>query len=217
VFNHFGNRSLLFTIKSVPYIAGTDGCNSACRGGDEKPPWPESQELILQQEELLQTPRFCVQRVKRQLPDGRVKQREIVRHAGSVVIIPSIDDQTVCLIRNYRMAIDSPLIELPAGTREPNEAPLQCAERELAEETGYRAGKLEKLTSFFAAPGILDEEMHLFLATDLTPGPPCREADEEIENLIVRWEEALRMIHCGEIRDAKTIAGLLFHQRWPRR
>jgi ADP-ribose pyrophosphatase len=151
------------------------------------------------------------------LPDGRVKQREIVRHAGSVVIVPAIDDQHVCLIRNYRVAVDAPLIELPAGTLEPNESPRQCAARELVEETGYHAGQLVQLTSFYAAPGILDELMHLFLASDLSAGPPRREADEEIDNLVLAWEEALRMIECGEIRDAKTIAGLLFHQRWPRR
>jgi ADP-ribose pyrophosphatase len=167
-------------------------------------------------ENLLQTPRFRVERLQRKLADGTLKQREIVRHPGSVVIVPLLNDCRVCLIRNFRMAVDRPLVELPAGTLEQGEQPADCAARELIEETGYRAGRLERLTSFYAAPGILDEHMHLFLATDLTPGPPQREAGEEIENLIVSWDEALAMIEHGEIRDAKTMVGLMFQQLWPR-
>jgi ADP-ribose pyrophosphatase len=167
-------------------------------------------------EELLQTPRFRVQRLRRQLADGTVMHREIVRHPGSVVILPLVDDNRVCLIRNFRMAVGQPLIELPAGTLELGERPIDCAARELAEETGYRAGRMELLTSFFAAPGILDEHMHLFLATDLTAGPPQREAGEEIDNLIVDRAEALAMIQRGEIRDAKTLVGLMFQHLWPR-
>ncbi len=132
------------------------------------------------------------------------------------MILPVVDAQQVCLIRNFRVAIDQPLIELPAGTLEANERPLECAARELIEETGYRANQLRQLTSFYAAPGILDEMMHLFLATDLTPGPPQREVGEEIENLVVDWNEALDMIQLGQIRDAKTIVGLLFYHQWPR-
>jgi ADP-ribose pyrophosphatase len=169
----------------------------------------------VQEDDLLRTPRFTVQRVKRRLADGRVKQREVIRHVGSVVILPVVDDRQICLIRNYRVAVDQPLIELPAGTLEVGEPPRECAERELIEETGYRAGRLQHLTSFFAAPGILDELMHLFLATELTAGPPQREAEEEIENLLVTWDQALTMIQTGEIRDAKTIVGLLFRHQWP--
>jgi ADP-ribose pyrophosphatase len=161
---------------------------------------------------LLETSRFRVERLRRELPDGTVKQREIIRHPGSVVIMPWIDGERVCLIRNFRMAAGQPLIELPAGTLEPGESPADCAARELIEETGYRAGRLEWLTSFYAAPGILDEQMQLFVATDLTAGTPRREAGEEIENVIVHRTEALAMIQRGEIRDAKTMVGLMFCQ-----
>ena len=103
------------------------------------------------------------------------------------------------------------------GIEKKEETPTErkLSERELTEETGYRAQRLEKLTSFFAAPGILDEEMHLYLATGLAPGAPEREDEEEIENLIVSWDEALAMIQQGDIRDAKTIVGLLYYLRWP--
>lgn len=169
---------------------------------------------IMNETTLLSTDRFDVQRVSRTRPDGSVKQREVIRHPGSVVLVPCVDRDHVCLIRNYRMAVSQTLIELPAGTLEANEPPDVCAARELKEETGYVAGRLTELTSFFAAPGILDEQMHLFLAEDLTAGDACREADEEIENLVVRWADAIEMIQRGEIRDAKTIVGLLYCQRF---
>ena len=88
------------------------------------------------------------------------------------------------------------------------------ADRELTEETGYRAGQLRRVHSFFLSPGILDERMHLFLATDLTSGKAAREAGENIENLVVAWEEAIKMVLDGRIQDAKTIVGLLFYERW---
>ena len=162
-------------------------------------------------EELLFTGhRFEVRRVSRQLRDGTPLTREIIRHPGSVVILPCVDLQQVCLIRNERISAGDTLIELPAGTREGGEPAHDCALRELHEETGYRCGCLRELTSFYAAPGILDEYMHLFLAEDLTADLPHREADEQIDNWIVTWEEALDLVRHGEIRDAKTIAGLLF-------
>jgi ADP-ribose pyrophosphatase len=139
-----------------------------------------------------------------------MKQREVVRHPGSVVIVPCVDDEHICLIRNYRLSVDQALIELPAGTLEDGESPHACAERELIEETGYRAAELSELTAFYAAPGILDEYMHLFLANGLTPGVAAREPGEEIENLVVTWDDALQRIARREIRDAKTIVGILF-------
>jgi ADP-ribose pyrophosphatase len=159
---------------------------------------------------LLQARRFQVVRETHRTPDGREHVRDIVRHPGAVVILPLVDDEHVCLIRNFRIAVNQTLIELPAGTLEPNEPTVVTAERELIEETGYRCERLEFLHAFYLSPGILDERMHLYRATGLTQGAAQREAGEEIENLVVSLTEAIAMIYRGEIQDAKTIVGLLY-------
>lgn len=162
--------------------------------------------------QLLQTERFSVEEVWRELPGGGRRTRAVIRHPGAVVIIPMVDEDRVCLIRNFRVAIGRPLLELPAGTLVPGEDLLHAADRELIEETGYRAGRWQPLPSFWVSPGILDERMHLFLATALEAGPPAREPGEEIENVVVDWEEALAMVRQGDIEDAKTLIGLLLVQ-----
>ena len=143
------------------------------------------------------------------LPDGSTTVREIVGTPGAVVILPLTDDGQVRMVRQYRSAIGEFLLELPAGTLEPGEAPEQAAPRELAEETGDRAAHWERLTGFYTVPGICDEYIHLFLATGLTPGQANREADEFIEVVTLPLTQALAMVKRGEIRDAKTIVGLL--------
>ena len=168
--------------------------------------------MIVDSQELLKTRRFRVVSIRQKI-DDRIVEREVVRHPGAVTIIPVVDSQHICLIRNYRVAVDETLIELPAGTLEPGEDPQLTAERELIEETGYRAGSCRLLHEFYLSPGILDEKMRLYLATGLMPGEPCRETGEQIENLVVSWEEALQLVRSGEIRDAKTIIGLLFYNQ----
>lgn len=163
---------------------------------------------------LLQTRRFRVESISEQHTDGSIHQREVVRHPGAVTIIPMVDADHVCLIRNFRIAVDDTLIELPAGTRDrPDEPPADTASRELIEETGYRAGRIELLHQFYLSPGILDEQMFLFLAQDLTAGQAEREPGEQIQNLVTPWEQALAWVHDGQIRDAKTIVGLLLFDR----
>jgi len=162
---------------------------------------------------LLTTQRFRVVEVTRQLPDGSTRTRAVVRHPGAVVILPVVDDRHICLIKQFRVSIGKILIEVPAGTLEPNEPPVKCAARELLEETGYTAARLTPLHVVYPSPGIMDEAMHLFMAEGLTRGEPNREHGEEIENLIVAWDEALAMIDRGEIRDSKTIATLLLGER----
>jgi ADP-ribose pyrophosphatase len=166
-----------------------------------------------QPELLLEAKRFRVLRMHRQLEGGAVHDYDVVMHPGSVVVVPMLADNRVCLIRNYRIAIGETLLELPAGTLDRAEDPAATAARELEEETGYRAAKIEKLCEFFVSPGILNERMHLFLATELTPGPTAREAGEEIENEIVAWEDAMRLLDAGQIRDAKSLVGLLYYDR----
>jgi ADP-ribose pyrophosphatase len=164
-------------------------------------------------ETLLTAAKFRVVRETVTSSSGKQTTREIVRHPGACVIVPRLDDGRVCLIRNWRIAVNQTLIELPAGTLEPPEPPAVTAERELIEETGYRATKIEFLHSFFLSPGILDEKMHLYLATGLTAGDTAREEGEEIENWLVEWDEAVAMVFRGDIRDAKTIVGLLWVDR----
>ena len=164
---------------------------------------------IMEQQQLLQTRIFSVQKVTYETIRGDLLERDIIRHPGSVAIVPVLDDGRICLIKNFRIAVAATLIEIPAGTLEPNESPLACAERELLEETGYRALEIEKLTSFYPAPGILDELMHLFVARRLSAGDPARELGEQIENYIVSPQEAQSMIADGQICDAKTIVGLM--------
>jgi ADP-ribose pyrophosphatase len=124
--------------------------------------------------------------------------------------LPRLDDGRVVLIRNYRVAVDRRVIELPAGTLEPGEDPIAAAHRELAEETGYRARSMDLLASFLSSPGILDERMHLYLATGLEPGETDLQDDERIEPLVLPWEEAVAMARDRRIEDAKTLIGLLY-------
>jgi ADP-ribose pyrophosphatase len=166
-----------------------------------------------QPELLLQGRRFRVIRKPRRLANGKMVVHDVVVAAGAVVILPMVAADQVCLIRNFRIAVDEALIELPAGTIEDGEDPLETARRELVEETGYRAGRLEKLCEFFMSPGILNERMHLFLATDLQSGPTALETGEEIQTHVVNWDEALRLVDTGEVRDAKSLVGLLYYER----
>ena len=146
---------------------------------------------------------------KAQLEDGTVVDREIVVNKGAVVIVPVTGNKQVRLLKQYRAAAEKWIIELPAGGLESGEDPDLAAPRELLEETGDRAGTWQKLHGFYSAPGILTEFLHLYLATDLTPGPNKTEFDEHIEVITVPWTEAIAMIRRHEIEDAKTIAGLM--------
>jgi ADP-ribose pyrophosphatase len=163
---------------------------------------------------LFSASRFRVVERKQRTADGSAVPRQVVLHPGAVVIVPMVDADRVCLIRNERVAVRKTLVELPAGTLEPPEPPRECAERELREETGYAANEWHELPGFYMSPGILCERMHVFVAEGLTAGDPAREAGEQIDNLVVRWDDALAMIDRGEIEDAKTIAALL---AWDRR
>lgn len=143
------------------------------------------------------------------LPNGKTSQREIVEHRGAVAIVPLLDEETVLMIRQFRLAVNEVLLEVPAGTLEPEEPPEVCAARELEEETGYRAGTLRKLFSQYLAPGYSQEILHVFLARDLEKTAQHPEEDESVEVVPVPLSRAVDMVLSGEIRDAKTIAALL--------
>jgi ADP-ribose pyrophosphatase len=141
--------------------------------------------------------------------DGSLVRRDVVLHPGAVAILPLLDDEHLCLVRNQRVIVGETLLEIPAGTLEPGEPPEVAAVRELAEETGYRASRLQKLTDFFPSPGVLSERTHLFLASELTKGTMQLEKDENLEPVIVAWRDALTWAKDGMIRDAKTLVALL--------
>lgn len=136
-------------------------------------------------------------------------QREVVHHHGSAVILPVFDDGTVALVRQYRHPAVRYLLEAPAGTLNDRERPEDGAARELQEELGLTAGRLEKLSEFFVSPGFCEEKMWVFLATELTEGRQQPEEDEVLEVVRIPIGEALEMISSNEIQDAKTIIALM--------
>ena len=142
-------------------------------------------------------------------PSGRECSREIVVHPGAVCIVARPTPEKVILIRQYRHAAGQELVEIPAGTLNPGEDPLECAIRELEEETGYRAARMIERARFWTTPGFTTEFMYLYEATDLEKTQINPDEDEFIEIDIVGTGEALRMIDDGRIQDAKSIASLL--------
>ncbi len=149
-----------------------------------------------------------VYKVGVRMPDGNVVDRDFFHYSGAAVILPILDDERIVLIRNYRFAVEEHLWELPAGMLEDNEDPACCAARELIEETGYTAGKVEKLGQFYPGPGTNDEQMHSFLATDLTDGEQNLEIYEQITVEVFTEQKVREMICDGTIHDGKTIATL---------
>lgn len=146
-------------------------------------------------------------------PSGVRVLREVVRHTGSVVVLATLaggKEPQVLLERQYRHAANSFLLELPAGRIDKGEQALAAAKRELIEETGYRAATWRKILKFYASPGFVAEPMTLFWARGLTPGPAQPEADEVISQHLVPLSKAVQMVIRGAIRDAKTIAGILW-------
>ncbi|NLL96061.1 MAG: NUDIX hydrolase [Clostridiaceae bacterium] len=155
---------------------------------------------------------FNVEKLTVELPNGHIASRDIIRNPGAAVIIPIIDD-CIVLVEQFRKAAEKTFIELPAGKLEYGEDPEACAERELKEETGYSAKKLEKVLSLYPAPAFADEILHIYLATDLEKGEATPDEDEFISSKAYKIEDALAMIDEGTINDGKTVAGILFASR----
>lgn len=148
-------------------------------------------------------------------PDGSIGELEMVRHPGASAVVPFMSDPAgpdpqILLIRQYRYAALQYLYEIPAGRLEPGEDPLECARRELQEETGCTAAHLEHLHTMYTTPGFTDEKIHLFLAHGLTRGAAQTEADEFISVEVMPLTRALEMVQEGRINDAKTVLGILF-------
>lgn len=147
------------------------------------------------------------------LPNGVISQREVIVHPGAVAMVPLLDNGHILLVRQWRTAAASVLLEIPAGTRKPGEDCTVCAERELMEEIGYRPRKLTSLCSVFLAPGYSSEKLEIFLAEDLIQASLPQDEDENIDVVSVTWEEVNNMISRGQIADSKSLNGLLLAQR----
>ncbi len=157
---------------------------------------------------------FSFKTDKVKLANGKETVRDVVDHPGAVAIVP-VHDGDVVLIRQYRYSTQSEILEIPAGTLEIDEDPYACAVRELKEETGYAAGNWSKLLSAYVAPGYSNEIIHIYVAEDLTPIGSDPEEDESIKVERYPFERVLDMIDTNEIRDAKTIAGVLAYLTRP--
>lgn len=144
-----------------------------------------------------------------ELPDKKYSKREIVELSGAVAIVPITNNGEIILVKQYRKATESIILEIPAGKLEINEEPIDCAIRELKEETGYSSENMEYLLNYYSSPGFTNEVMHLFLATGVIYGEASPEDDEYIDVIRVDIIQALEMIKSGEIKDGKTIIGIL--------
>jgi ADP-ribose pyrophosphatase len=162
---------------------------------------------------LRRGPKFDIEIVSTTGRDGKLLEREVVRHPGAVVIVPVLDSggvhgPEVVLIQNFRLSLERRLLELPAGTRVPGEDPLVCAARELEEETGYQAKTLQHIARWHTGPGMTDEVMECVVATGLSFAGQHLENDEDIRVETMPAREAMQRIWTGEITDAKTIIAL---------
>jgi len=165
---------------------------------------------ILDREEIFSGRKVALEVHRIRDATGRRTTREVVRHPGSVAVLAFPQPGVLLLERIWRYTAERELLEIPAGTLDPGEERTACARRELAEETGYRADHLEPLLTVHTSPGILTEQLTLFLATSLDEGEPAREAGEQIENVLLPFDEALAMVRDGRITDGKTALAILF-------
>ena len=149
-----------------------------------------------------------------EIPDKKYSKREIIEHPGGVAIIPVTDDNSIILVKQYRKAVERFLLEIPAGKLELNEEPRETAVRELKEETGLEAKKIEYISEFYTSPGFCNEKIYLFLATDLIEGEPNPDSGEFIETIKYKIEDLVKMVDRGEIIDSKTIIGINFAKKY---
>jgi ADP-ribose pyrophosphatase len=175
----------------------------------------EKPEAQLACKELYKGKIFTLNRDTVRFPDGTTAEMDIIRHPGASAIVPFLsdaegDDPQLLLLRQYRYAAGGYIYEIPAGRLDSDESPETCAARELKEETGCTAERLEYMYTMFTTPGFTDEKIHVFLASGLTHGEAAREADEFVDIVIMRLAEALELIRTGVIVDAKTALGILY-------
>lgn len=171
--------------------------------------------FTLQKREKIYSGRvFDFEIVTMRLPDGKIRSYDLVQHRGAVTIVPVDPDGNILFVRQYRIGAEQDLLELPAGVLDPGEPHAEAAAREVREETGMAAGKLELLGDFYMVPGYSTEHMFVYLAADLRPDPLKQDDDEFLELVAIPAAEAMRMAHSGEIHDGKSLAALMMVQSY---
>ena len=171
---------------------------------------------ILKSEQICKAHVFDIEKVLIELPDGRQRYYDLVRHCPAVVILPLTEDGKILFVRQYRLGAEKELLELPAGLINDGEDPDPAAERELREETGYE-GNLIRLGGFYASAGYCSEYLNIYLARDLRWNPLPQDDDEFLDNISMTVEEAYAMAENGEMEDSKTIAALIMAQKYIRK
>jgi len=177
---------------------------------------PGNRGKVVSSRKIFDGPIFGVRRDEVIEPGGIRATRDVVTHAGSVVLLPVLDDGRILLVRQYRHAVGASLWELVAGRIDPGESPLAAARRELLEETGYTARSFQRLFEAFPTPGFVGERFVLYLARGLRPGTARPEADERVVPRAFPLRLLLQRIRRGVLRDGKTIAGILYYARFLR-
>lgn len=144
-----------------------------------------------------------------ELPDMKYQKREIIEHSGGVCVVAFKEDNKILMVKQFRKALERTMLELPAGKLEIGEDPLECAVRELEEETGYKCGNIELLTKFYTSPGFSNELLYVYMATDLADGVVNLDEGEFLESYEMEFSKVVKMVENGEIEDGKTVIGIM--------
>ncbi|WP_294355263.1 NUDIX hydrolase [uncultured Clostridium sp.] len=167
-------------------------------------------EKIIDRKDVFQGDFLRVEHLKVELPDGNIGDRDVVRHPGAVALLAFVDDETIVLVEQFRVAVNKTMLEIPAGKLENGEEPLEAAKRELEEETGFKAGRLEHLGYILTGAGFTDEKIHIYKASELYKGVKGGDDDEFIEVKTYKLDEIKTLIKEGQIVDAKTISAFMY-------
>ena len=202
------------SVRAFTYDDGGEGSVGAPEArdlvlGDDDPRDADLSEVITAEDTMFSGLIFDVNRIHVTLPTGHESARDVVRHRGAVAVVALTDDGRICLVRQYRTALDRVTVEIPAGKLDPGEDPLTCAKRELLEETGMVADRMAFLTTLATTPGFTDERIHLYMATGLTFGPAHPDEDEFLNVDLVPLDELIDAVLDGRIEDSKTVCGAL--------
>jgi ADP-ribose pyrophosphatase len=166
-------------------------------------------ERVIERETVAKGRIVSFDKLKVEFSDGRHSERDVVRHPGGCVIIPMDGDNNIYLVKQFRVAFEKEILELPAGKLDAGEDPMECAKRELKEETGITAGAVSYITSIFPSPGFCNEVIHIFYAKDLKAGNASPDEGEYVQLVKMPLGELLRMVWDGRVNDAKTVVGAL--------